>query len=176
MTTSMILFLEFFKTGLFTIGGGLATIPFLQEMVVRYNWITEQQLLNIIAVAESTPGPIGINAATYVGYEAAGIGGSLIAVAATVIPSIIVIIIIAHFFERFKHAKLVRGAFDGIRPLVAALIGVAGFEVAKVTLQQTAWFKVVLLFVITLYGIEKFKKHPIVYLIGGAIIGILFQF
>ncbi|MGL4736161.1 MAG: chromate transporter [Cellulosilyticaceae bacterium] len=170
------LFLEFFKTGLFTIGGGLATIPFLQEMVVRYGWITEQQLLNIIAVAESTPGPIGINAATYMGYETAGIWGSLIAVAGTVVPSIIVIVLIAHFFERFKNAKLVRGAFDGIRPLVAALIGVAGLEVAKVTLQQTEWFKVVLLFALAVYGIEKFKKHPIVYLVGGAVIGIVFKF
>lgn len=172
----LILFLEFFKTGLFTIGGGLATIPFLQEMVQRYGWITEQQLLNIIAVAESTPGPIGINAATYVGYETAGIWGSLIAVAGTVMPSIIVIVSIAHIFDRFKNAKLVRGAFDGIRPLVAALIGVAGLEVAKVTVMQTGWLKVSILFVIALYCIGHFKKHPIVYLLGGAVIGIAFKF
>ena len=134
------LFFEFFKTGLFSVGGGLATIPFLQDMGEKTGWFTNQELTTMIAVSESTPGPMGVNMATYVGYHmgsSAGLGGGLggivgavIATLGLVAPSIIVILIIAKFLQRFRHSKLVEAAFSGLRPASTALIVVAGLSVA----------------------------------------------
>src|SRR5699024_7366077 len=104
------LFLIFFKIGLFSIGGGLATLPFLQELANNYNWISSEELIDMIAISESTPGPIGINTATFVGYKAAGIFGGIVTTLGIVTPSIIIIIIIAHYFKRFNEKPLVQGA------------------------------------------------------------------
>ncbi|MEG0710936.1 MAG: chromate transporter, partial [Niameybacter sp.] len=101
MLIYMQLFFEFFRIGLFALGGGLATIPFLEQLIDKYGWITSADLLDLIAIAESTPGPIGVNAATYVGFHVEGLLGSLIAVLGLVTPSVIIIIIIAHFFAKF---------------------------------------------------------------------------
>src|SRR5690625_626628 len=122
------LYLVFFKIGLFGIGGGLATLPFLQEIVHKYGWITSEELLNMIAISESTPGPIGINAATFVGHNTVGTFGGLIATLGLITPSIIIIIIIAHYFAKFSEEPIVEAAFQGIRPAVTGLIGAAGFE------------------------------------------------
>ena len=110
-----LLFIEFFKTGLFSIGGGLATLPFLFQMSERYGWFTTEQLTNMIAVSESTPGPIGINIATYVGFttENLGVFGAIFTTLSLVLPSIIVILIIAGFLEKFKENKYVKNAFYG---------------------------------------------------------------
>ena len=184
MITFLTLYVEFFRTGLFALGGGLATIPFLQELIEKYHWITDAQLLDIIAIAESTPGAIGINAANYMGYYAGGFWGGVVAVLGLVSPSIIIIVIIAHYFERFKSSKLVASAFYGIRPVVAGLIGAAGFEVAKLALfqyqryQQTGeWMqlfniKAILLLTVGIIMIRLWKKHPIVYIVCGAIAGV----
>ena len=99
----LILFLEFFKVGLFTIGGGLASLPFLYELAEKYTWITKPMIADMIAISQSTPGPIGINMATYVGFKSGGILGGIIATFAIVLPSFITIIIIANFLNKFKN-------------------------------------------------------------------------
>lgn len=180
------LFCVFFSIGLFAVGGGLATIPFLQKIVVeQYGWITAGDLLDIIAIAESTPGAIGVNAATYVGYKTASFAGSVIAVVGLVVPSIIIIVIIAHYFTKFKEAKVVKAGFYGIRPVVAGLIGAAGFEVAKIALFDPSRYgasgniidliniEAMIIFIVAILLIDKLKKHPIVYIVGGAIVGIM---
>lgn len=175
--TLVLLFMEFFKIGLFAVGGGLATIPFLQELVVKYDWLTSEELLDIIAIAESTPGPIGVNAATYVGYNGGGIWGSIVAVVGLVTPSIIVIIIVAHFFNKFKEDKRVKNAFYGIRPLVAGLIGAVSVELASISLGGATGIniKAIVLLGAFLVTVFKWKKHPIIYIVLGGIIGIVLK-
>lgn len=182
------LFFVFFKIGLFSIGGGLATLPFLQELVAKYGWITSEELVNMIAISESTPGPIGVNAATFVGNNTAGIWGGIIATFGLVLPSVIIIIIISHYFSKFSEKHIVKSAFYGIRPAVAGLIGAAGFEVAKITLFNINRYfntnklldffniKGIMLFIVMVFLINKYKKHPIIYITGAAIIGIIFKF
>ena len=182
------LFLVFFKIGLFSIGGGLATIPFLQEIVHKYGWITSQDLLDMIAISESTPGPIGINTATFVGNSTAGIFGGIVATLGIVTPSVIIIMIIAHYFGKINEKPIVQAGFYGLRPAVIGLIGAAGFEVAKVSLFNIDKFletrvlaslfnvKAIVLFGVILFLMNRYKKHPIIYLIGAAIIGIIFKY
>lgn len=181
-------FFEFFKIGLFSIGGGLATLPFLQEMANTYGWVTPKEIIDMIAISESTPGPIGVNMATYTGFKTAGVIGGIIATLGLVTPSIIIIIIIAHFFTKFNEKPLVRAGFYGLRPAVTGLIAAAGFEVAKLTLiniekyehtkkiLELFNYKSISLFAILLFLTYKYKKHPIFYIIGGAIIGIVFKY
>ena len=118
----LLAFYEFFKTGLFALGGGLATIPFLTEMMNKYHWFTADMLTDMIAVSESTPGAIGINMATYTGYHINGVLGGIVATLGLVAPSIIVICIVAQFLKKFKDSELVKSVFYGIRPAVTALI------------------------------------------------------
>ncbi len=186
--TLLTMFLEFFKVGLFAIGGGLATIPFLQELAYKYDWYTTQELVDMIAISESTPGPIGINMATYVGYKVGGIPGGIVAVAGIVAPSVIIIVLIAHYYTKFSEKPLVQSAFYGLRPAVTGLIGAAGFEVARISMFHINKFletynvsdliniKSVILFAAVLFLTNKFKKHPIVYLVFAAVIGIIFEF
>ena len=119
------LFWEFFKTGLFAVGGGMATSPFLADIGENTGWYTQTQLMNMLAVSESTPGPIGINMATYVGFTVAGMPGALIATIGEVTPSIIVILIVAAILQQFRHSKYVERAFYGLRPASTGLIGAA---------------------------------------------------
>ena len=121
--TFLLCFWEFFKTGLFAIGGGLATIPFLQEMAVKHpDWFTREELTNFIAISESTPGPIAVNMATFVGSTQGGILGSLVATLGVVLPSFIVILLIATFIRNFLKYKGVQAFLGGVRPCVVALI------------------------------------------------------
>ena len=113
------LFWEFFKTGLFAVGGGLATLPFLQNMSDRTGWFTHAQLADMLAVSESTPGPIGVNMATYVGFSTGGVGGALIATLGLITPSVIVILIVAAFLKAFRDSKWVSAAFYALRPAFA---------------------------------------------------------
>ncbi|MBE5709610.1 MAG: chromate transporter, partial [Oscillibacter sp.] len=119
------LFWEFFKTGLFAIGGGMATLPFLHDIGEATGWFTQAQLMNMLAVSESTPGPIGINMATYVGFTVAGVPGAVIATLGEVTPSIIVILIIAALLRNFRENRYVDRAFYGLRPASTGLIGAA---------------------------------------------------
>lgn len=125
MMTYLQLFWEFFKTGLFAVGGGMATLPFLQAIGESTGWYTYTDLMNMLAVSESTPGPIGINMATYVGFTAAGVPGAVIATLGEITPSIIVILIVAAVLHSFRNNKYVDRAFYGLRPASTGLIGAA---------------------------------------------------
>ena len=180
---------EFFKTGLFSVGGGLATLPFLKAISLKYPWFTPNDLLDMIAVSESTPGPIGINTATYAGFHAAGLGGSVIATCSLVFPSVVIIILISRALTRFRDSALVRDGFYGLRPASAGLIFGAMLEVFAASLFHTElWkgvgnllallnFPAIAFFLALSLCIWKFPRlHPILFIFAGAIGGILFQF
>ena len=131
------LFWEFFKTGLFAVGGGMATLPFPYSMAEATGWFTAAQLADMIAVSESTPGPIGVNMATYVGFTVAGIPGAIIATLGLIAPEVIIILIIARVLQKFRQNKLVDAAFYGLRPCSVGLIAAAGLLVVKVAMLHT---------------------------------------
>lgn len=190
--TFLWLFIEFFKAGLFAIGGGLATIPFLQDIARNYGWFTEAELTDMIAISESTPGPIGVNMATYAGYRAGfsaggpllGILGGIVATLSLVLPSIIVILIIAGFLQKFKDNKIVKNTFYCLRPavigmLIVTLLGLIlpiFVNLSGATFFEIIDIKAIVLFGVLLFGILKFKKHPILYIGIGALIGIILKF
>lgn len=177
------LFFEFFKAGLFAIGGGLATLPFLQEIGQSTGWFSQQDLLDLIAISESTPGAIGINAATYAGYHTYGVAGGIVATLGLVAPSIIVIILVSKVLEKFKESSLVQHIFYGLRPASTGLIAAAGFSVVLATLVSVTeipvnpagafnWFGIVLAAVLY-WAVKKFNKHPVVYIGASAVVGII---
>lgn len=190
MITILQLIFEFFKTGLFAVGGGLATLPFLYEMAEKTGWFTNQDILNLIAISESTPGAIGINMATYVGFLTQGVLGGIIATLALIAPSLIIIIIISRIMEQFKNSPVVQGIFKGLRPASTGLIVAAGLSVAELAfLHLENWaglsissllavinWKAIVLAVVVYIGLVKYKKHPIIYIAVSAIAGIIFQF
>ena len=135
------LFFEFFKAGLFAIGGGLATIPFLTDIGQRTGWFTSGELANMIAISESTPGPMGVNMATYVGFHTGGIAGGVIATLGLVCPSILVILVIAGFLKKFRESRGVDAVFYGIRPASTALIAAALAEVCSIALLNLSAFQ-----------------------------------
>lgn len=176
------LFFEFFKAGLFAIGGGLATLPFLQEIGQSTGWFSQQDLLDLIAISESTPGAIGINAATYAGYHTYGVIGGIVATLGLVAPSIIVIILVSKVLEKFKESDLVQHIFYGLRPASTGLIASAGFSVVLATLIRVTelpvnpsgafnWFGIALA-VVLYWAVKKFNKHPVFYIGASAVIGI----
>ncbi len=180
----LILAYEFFKIGLFSIGGGMAPLPFLMDLTDKYDWFTISELTNMVAISESTPGPVGINMATYAGYNAAGVAGAIVATLALTAPAWIIIILIAKFLENFSENKHVKAAFYGIRPAVAALIGYAVWELLKIALVSAAEGKiqvnmvnaVVCVGAFALLQIKKLGKlHPLVWIIIGAVIGIVLK-
>ena len=188
------LFIEFFKTGLFAIGGGLATLPFLQEMGSTYGWFTTAELTRMVAVAESTPGPIGVNCATYVGYEVAcnafggnvfmGVLGSISSTVALVLPSMIIISIIASVLKKFSSSKIVKNLFYGLRAGAVGLLLTVVISMCQTALligggttfmTQIDW-RAVVLFAVMLFGVIKWKKHPLVYIGISAVVGLVFSF
>lgn len=185
MTEALLLMAEFFKTGLFAIGGGPATIPFLMDMAKNHPWFTMEQLSDMIAISESTPGPIGLNMATYAGFQTLGPFGGIVSTLALVIPSIVVILIIAKFLEGFQENRTVQAVFKGIRPAVTALIGAAVINLCRVALVAESAegislrYKSIALCLIV-FGLLQWKKlkkmHPALWFLFAAIIGIVFQF
>ena len=181
------LFWEFFKTGLFAVGGGLATLPFLQDMADRTGWFTHAQLADMLAVSESTPGPIGVNMATYVGFTTGGIGGALVATIGLVTPSVIVILIVAAFLKAFRDSKWFSAAFYGLRPASTALVAAAGISVVPIALLHSGmtglaalnWPAIALaavLLVCTNWVPVVNKWHPIVFIGISALVGVLLKF
>lgn len=180
------LFFEFFKVGLFSVGGGLATIPFLTDLGQRTGWFTSGQLADMIAIAESTPGPLGVNMATYVGFTSAGIVGGVVATLGLICPSVIVIIIIARFLQKFRRSKVVDGVFYGLRAASAALITAAMLQVARIALLRqdvpfgagtfhwTAILLAAVIFVLVKFTPLK-KLHPICFIAFAAVAGVIFQ-
>lgn len=184
------LFWEFFKTGLFAVGGGMATLPFLQEMAAKTGWFTLADLANMVAVSESTPGPIGVNMASYVGYTTGGILGALTGTIGLVTPSVIVILIIAGFLQAFRTNKFVDRAFAGIRPASTGLVGSAALSLIILCLFGVGGIAelfgggvsislaTVILFAAIWIMTNKVKPlaklHPIVFIGFGALCGVLF--
>ena len=190
------LFYEFFKTGLFAVGGGMATIPFLYSMADNTGWFTRLDVDNMIAVGESTPGPIGVNMATYVGYITGGnvgglpfaILGSVIATLGLITPSIIVILIIASFLKNFRDNRFVDSAFYGLRPASTGLIAAAGLSVVVSNLffagalengfslavfNWKGWILAIVLWVLTNKVKQTKKLHPIIFILASAVVGIV---
>ena len=196
--TYLRLFWEFFKTGLFAIGGGMATLPFLKNIGLATGWYSQTDLMNMLAVSESTPGPIGINMATYVGFTVAGIPGAVIATVGEVTPSIIVILIVAAMLAKFRDSKLVSNALYGLRPASTGLIAAACIDVVLQVLLRASsstvsgsimkvfslvgslnWrglaLAAVLLVVTNWVKLTK-KWHPIVFIVVSAAVGVVFRF
>ena len=186
------LFWEFFKTGLFAVGGGMATLPFLYDISARTGWFTTAQLADMIAVSESTPGPIGVNMATYVGFVTAGVPGAIVATLGLVTPSIIIILLIARALKAFRQNPLVDAGFYGLRPCSIGLIAAACVLVVKIALFDIALWKesgrlldlfnfkalalAALLFVCT-RCVKKLKGlHPIFFILASAAVGVVFAF
>ena len=185
------LFWEFFKTGLFAVGGGMATIPFLTEIAERTGWFTQAMLADMIAVAESTPGPIGVNTATYVGFTVAGVIGGLVATLGLVLPSFLVILAVAAFLKAFRANRYVDSAFYGIRPASVGMIAAAFVSVARLCLVDTAAFArtgsilslidwrtlllFALLWVLTNLVKQTKKLHPVIFIAASAAVGIAFR-
>ena len=185
------LFWEYFKVGLFAVGGGMATLPFLYKIADRFGWFTYEQITDMIAISESTPGPIGVNMATYAGYTLSGVAGGIVATFGLVLPSLIIICIIAGFLKAFRTNKYVNGAFYGLRPASAGLIASAGLGVVTVCLVHVDAFRAsgnfadlfdwralllaAVLFVCTNY-VKKIKKlHPLAFIAFAAAVGIVFR-
>lgn len=195
------LFYEFFKTGLFAVGGGMATIPFLYNMADATQWFTRMDVDNMIAVGESTPGPIGVNMATYVGYITGlnqggiplAILGAVVATIGLITPSIIIILIIAVFLKSFRDNKYVESAFYGLRPASTGLISAAGLSVVMSNLffqdllsqdlfgagslwavfNWKGWVLAVVLWVLTNKVKQTKGLHPILFILASAVVGIL---
>ncbi len=190
------LFCEFFKTGLFAVGGGMATIPFLYSMADKTGWFTRIDVDNMIAVGESTPGPIGVNMATYVGYITGGtvggvpaaILGAVVATLGLITPSIIVILIIASFLKSFRDNRYVDSAFYGLRPASTGLIAAAGLSVVVSNLffaeamesgfslavfNWKGWVLAIVLWVLTNKVKQTKKLHPIIFILASAVVGIV---
>lgn len=198
------LYWEFFKTGLFAVGGGMATLPFLQDIGESTGWYTYADLMNMLAVSESTPGPIGINMATYVGFTIGGIPGAVIATIGEVTPSIIVILIVAALLKSFRENRYVNNGFYGLRPASTGLIGAAGVTIILEVLTHIEslgsgdgiinhfalesgmgladilnWPALALaavILVLTNWVKPTKNLHPIIFIIISAVVGVVFHF
>ena len=186
------LFFEFFKTGLFAVGGGLATLPFLTDLGERTGWFSAGDLADMVAISESTPGPLGVNMATYVGFHTGGVLGGVIAPLGLIAPSVIIVLIIAMILKKFRQSRGVDAVFRGIRPASVGLVGAAFLQVCSIALmnhevlipkygvvkaQLFYWPAIALAVVVFVcLQLKPLKKvHPIVFIALSAAAGILFQ-
>lgn len=176
--TYLTLFLVFFKIGAFTFGGGYAMLPLIQEEVLSHSWMTMRELVDFIAVSESTPGPFAVNMSTYVGWKTAGLLGSAAATVGVVAPSFIVILIIARIYDKFQKSKIVQGALYGLKPAVVGLIFAAVFSVGKsvlfpngLTLSVQSLAAAGVFIIMSVLAVKKL--HPIIILCLSAVIGIV---
>ena len=190
------LFFEFCRVGLFSVGGGLATIPFLTDLGERTGWFSDRQLADMIAISESTPGPMGVNMATYVGFAAAGVPGGVVATLGLIFPSVVIILIIAGFLQKFRQSKAVDGVFYGLRAASVALITAALLQVAKIALmfheaegheiapglatpRYELFYWPAIILAVVIFVLVKFspakKLHPICFIGLAALAGIIFR-
>lgn len=176
------LFLTFFKVGAFTFGGGYAMLPLIESEVIKRGWTDIEQLVNFIAVSESTPGPFAVNISTYIGSDMAGLLGALCATLGVVLPSFIIILIIAKFFANFSSNKYVKGTMNGLKPAVVGMIGAAIVSVAEsvffhggVSLEAVKSFGFIssaVIFVLMLI-LDMRKIHPVIIILCSAVLGIV---
>ena len=179
------LFYEFFKVGLFAVGGGLATLPFLYALSSKSGWFTATDIADMIAVSESTPGAIGVNMATFAGYLTGGIPGAVLSTVGLVLPSIIVILLIANLLDNFQERTVVKDAFYGLRPASIALIAASGIAVTLLNLDKyrstgaaadlLAW-KAILLGIVLFAAQKRLKWSPVAFIAISAAVGIIFKF
>ncbi len=179
--------LEFLKVGLFSIGGGMATLPFLADIAARQPWFSQEQLIDMIAISESTPGPIGINIATFAGYSAGGVWGGIIASICLIIPSVLIALVLANVLNKFKNNKYLTAGFYGLRPAVTALIAFAAYGIIIITFfnfplyQQTGnfldLFNIIscVIFIVLFIFSRRIKIHPVFYIAIAAVLGIIFK-
>ena len=179
------MFWEFFKAGLFAVGGGLATLPFLYDISQRTGWFTAEDIANMIAISESTPGPLGVNMATYAGFQALGIPGGIYTTLSLTAPALIVISMVYAVLRKFKGSDTMARIFYGLRPASTALIAAAGLGVAKISLLKLPLFSStgsfmslirwpsLILAVIIYLGLVKFRWHPIIYIAISAVAGVV---
>lgn len=171
----------FFKIGAFTFGGGYAMLPLIQEEVLKHGWMSMEQLVDFVAISESTPGPFAINIATYVGTETAGVAGSLCATLGVVMPSFIIILLVAHIYEKFQRSAFVRGVMSGLKPAVIGLIASAVVSIGQTVFapggsgaivpSKELWCSLGIFAGMTLLALKKI--HPIVVILLSAVLGIL---
>lgn len=176
------LFLSFFQIGMFSIGGGYAALPLIQEQVVdKHKWLSMAEFSDLITISQMTPGPIGINAATFVGNQIAGIGGSLISTIGCVVPSFLIVLMLAYLYNRFKKINIVQGILSGLRPAVVALIASAGITILILSLWGDHGFTMLTrvdliatgIFLISLVVLRKWKPNQIVVMLGSGIVGMI---
>ncbi len=175
------LFLTFFEIGLFTFGGGYAMLPLIQEAVLTKDWMEQEQIVNFIAVSESTPGPFAINIATYIGSQMGDVLGAVCATLGVVMPSFIIILIVAKIYDAFKKSRLVKGCMSGLKPAVVGLIGSAMLGIAGTVFLPAGWTLAIFssvsfyvsLAIFALCAVLAFKKvHPILIICLAAVLGI----
>lgn len=173
------LFVTFFMIGAFTFGGGYAMLPLVQEEVLSKGWMPLSEIVNFIAISESTPGPFAINIATYIGSEMGGLLGSVCATLGVVMPSFIIILTVARCYDAFRRNKIVAGAMTGLKPAVVGLISAAILSIAKTVLMPTGAFVVdiglavsLVIFALGLFLVLKKKAHPVLIIAVGAALGI----
>lgn len=166
------LLLSFLKIGAFSFGGGYAVITFIQKEIIENNaWISAKDFVDIVAVAEMTPGPIAVNSSTFVGYKIGGLLGSAIATIGVVLIPFMVTTIVAIYFDKFKHLEGVKWSLKGIRPAVVGLIAAACFKIGRISFPDS---KSIIIGILIFIGVYKFKLNPIVAIIISGVLGILF--
>ncbi len=177
------LFLSFLQIGLFSIGGGYAALPLIQNQVVEINkWLTMKEFSDLITIAEMTPGPIAINSATFVGNRIGGIAGSVIATFGCVLPSFIIVLTLAYLYQKYKKITVVQGVLEGLRPAVVALIASAGLGILTLALWGEKGISsglgdinitAAILVVLSIFALRKWKPNPIFVIIGTGFIGMI---
>jgi chromate transporter len=176
----LLLYAEFFKIGVFSVGGGLATLPFLYQMADKYEWLTRENVADFLAIAQSSPGAIGVNMAAQTGFRCAGLPGAILAALGLISPAIVIIVIIARMLLAFKENKIVALVFSGLRPAAAGLLAAACFGALKISLYNGAaakWYEIIrlrefVIFAVLFLLVLRFKGHPIIYIALGAAAGI----
>ena len=178
------LFATFFKIGLFSIGGGYATLPFLFDIAEHSNgWLTREMIGNMLAIAQFLPGPVGGNLSAYTGFTYAWIPGSYMAAVGLAAPSIVVIILVARILASFKENRIVISLFAGFRPAAAGLLSAAALGAISLSLWNAAapaWYELLrwketLIFAAIFFAVVKFRKHPVVYIIAAGAIGVILK-
>ena len=161
---------EFIKIGLFSFGGGFATIPFLYDISIKYEWYTIRELTNMTAVASMTPGPVGINVATYAGIKTAGVWGAIVATISEIIPSLILVIIVSKLLKKFSDNFYIKSVIETLKPIGCALLFSVAVSMIRSEMNDT---KAIFLLVVMLLLSLKNKKSPLFYFLMGGIIGLI---
>jgi len=181
------LFIIFFQIGLFSIGGGYAMIPLIQKEIVGNGWLTNEEVTDVVAISQMTPGPFAVNAATFVGMKLEGVWGAIFATLGVTLPSVIIVLIIARYFFNFQKHPAVQGVLYGVRPVVTGLIASAGFVIAETALLRvpltmkilsgiTTFFQSfdywgIAIAVVVFLGVQKWKWHPILMIVVAGVLG-----